>query len=197
MTGALTWAFMFEGKRYFEGVRSLATNDIDKPILNLFRALSYTGEKRLPLTSSGAQDPREFEDMYGAGRPPEIDGIASMSGTSSVEVLLWSHHDDWDVQGETQVLLEIENLPFDTDKVRVKHFRIDREHSNAYTEWKRQGSPQEPTETQLRVIKSREGLELYESPHDVTLFGGRFRKEIVLPVHGLSLLVITPASSRL
>src|SRR5690606_25975469 len=143
--------------------------------------LSYTGEKRLPLSSSAAQDPRSFSDLYGVEAPPEIDGIASMSGSSSIEVILWSHHDDWDVQGESKILLEVENLPFDTDMVRVKHFRIDREHSNAYTEWKRQGSPQEPTETQLRVMKAREGLELHEPEHDVTLFGGRFRKEIVLP----------------
>ncbi len=33
----LSWSFEFEGKDYFEGFRTLATNGIDKPILNVFR----------------------------------------------------------------------------------------------------------------------------------------------------------------
>ena len=33
----LSWSFEFENKNYFEGFRTLATNGIDKPILNLFR----------------------------------------------------------------------------------------------------------------------------------------------------------------
>ena len=33
----LSWSFEFEDKDYFEGFRSLATNGIDKPVLNVFR----------------------------------------------------------------------------------------------------------------------------------------------------------------
>ncbi len=33
----LTWAFEFEGKPYFDGYRTLATNGVDKPVLNFFR----------------------------------------------------------------------------------------------------------------------------------------------------------------
>ena len=33
----LSWAFEFEGRDTFEGFRSLATNGIDKPVLNFFR----------------------------------------------------------------------------------------------------------------------------------------------------------------
>ena len=35
--GAVTWAFEFEDKPYFDGFRDLATNGIDKPVLNVFR----------------------------------------------------------------------------------------------------------------------------------------------------------------
>ena len=35
----VTWAFLFEGFPYFEGFRDLATNGIDKPVLNAFRML--------------------------------------------------------------------------------------------------------------------------------------------------------------
>src|SRR6202142_1913155 len=36
LEGALTWAFEFEDQPYFEGFRTLATNGIDKPVLNFF-----------------------------------------------------------------------------------------------------------------------------------------------------------------
>src|SRR5262249_53507788 len=35
--GAVTWSFEFEGFPYFMGFRSLATNGVDKPVLNTFR----------------------------------------------------------------------------------------------------------------------------------------------------------------
>ncbi len=37
LQGILTWAFEFEGQPYFHGYRTLATNGIDKPVLNVFR----------------------------------------------------------------------------------------------------------------------------------------------------------------
>ena len=40
LEGALTWAFEFEGQPYFAGFRSLATNGIDKPVLNVFRSVA-------------------------------------------------------------------------------------------------------------------------------------------------------------
>ncbi len=33
----VSWSFEFEGKDYFEGFRTLATNGVDKPVLNVFR----------------------------------------------------------------------------------------------------------------------------------------------------------------
>ena len=35
--GAVTWAFQFENQPWFAGFRTLATNGIDKPVLNVFR----------------------------------------------------------------------------------------------------------------------------------------------------------------
>ena len=47
LEGALTWAFEFEGQPYFAGFRSLATNGIDKPVLNVFRMFSRMDGQRL------------------------------------------------------------------------------------------------------------------------------------------------------
>src|SRR5215471_6524321 len=54
LAGMLTWAFEFEGQPYFDGFRSLATNGVDKPILNLFRMAGMFSGSRVKVQSSGA-----------------------------------------------------------------------------------------------------------------------------------------------
>ncbi|MHA2427898.1 MAG: GH39 family glycosyl hydrolase [Candidatus Hermodarchaeia archaeon] len=191
---ALTWAFTFHGERCFEGTRTFTTNGIDKPILNLFRMYASLGNTRLHLDSSGAKDSQSNEGEDSTGEEPDIDGIATMSGNKTVMVLLYCHHDDWDVKGEYDVEVEVDNLPFEGPRVALTHYRIDQCHSNAYTEWVRQGRPSYPTAAQTRVIKSREGLEFFQPKTEVPLLDGKFKKTITLPVHGISLLSISQTS---
>ena len=56
LQGILTWAFEFEDQPYFAGFRDLATNGVDKPVLNLFRMLGLMGNQRIAAVSSGAVD---------------------------------------------------------------------------------------------------------------------------------------------
>ena len=49
----MTWAFEFENQPYFEGFRTLATNGIDKPVLNLFRMAGLMRGNRVAVESSG------------------------------------------------------------------------------------------------------------------------------------------------
>src|SRR4029434_5379286 len=51
LEGALTWAFEFEDQPYFAGFRSLASNGIDKPVLNVFRMFSKMRGRRLQVHS--------------------------------------------------------------------------------------------------------------------------------------------------
>jgi len=37
LQGAMSWSFEFEGQKWFDGFRDLATNGVDKPVLNVFR----------------------------------------------------------------------------------------------------------------------------------------------------------------
>ena len=54
LEGALTWSFEFEGQPYFAGFRSLATNGIDKPVLNVFRMFARMSGDRLRVQSDAA-----------------------------------------------------------------------------------------------------------------------------------------------
>ena len=50
LEGILTWAFEFEDQPYFDGFRTLATNGIDKPVLNFFRMAGMLGGDRIEDT---------------------------------------------------------------------------------------------------------------------------------------------------
>ncbi len=122
---------MFEGERCFEGTRSLTTQGIDKAILNLFRMFARLGTRKVEMNC-------------GTGSKAEIGGWATCDD-SVLQVLAYCHHDDWDKKNTFDVSLELKKLPME-GQVRITHYRIDREHSNACTEWGRQGKPDWPDE---------------------------------------------------
>lgn len=186
---ALTWAFMFEGERCFEGTRTLTTYGIEKPILNLFRMYSLLGDKRVFLRSSASVDPLSPNYQVKVSKNPEIDGIATTSGNDDVGVLLFCHHDNWEIEDEYEVEIEIANISSKSNLL-LRHFRIDKYHSNAHTEWVRLGSPDYPTTIQKRKIVSKQGLEFYEPIVNVEPKNGSIKKKITLPVHGISLLTL-------
>jgi xylan 1,4-beta-xylosidase len=190
----LSWAFLFVGERCFEGTRTFSTQGIDKAILNLFRIYARMGTQAVAFSSSAAQDPLAYDDLWGMDAPSSVSGFATLSGSRALEVLIFNHHDDWDRWEECVIDLEVANLPFGSQDVTVHHYRIDAEHSNAYAEWLRQGRPMYPAPGQLRAIKAREGLELFEPPRSVPVSGGRLALRFALPVHGISLVCLTPGT---
>src|SRR5438876_400732 len=87
LRGSVTWAFQFDGQPYFEGLRELATNGIDKPVLNAFRMLGLLGEKRLPVTSSAAIPAIQIE-QEGVRGQPDVDAIAGCPRTPSCSICI-------------------------------------------------------------------------------------------------------------
>jgi len=74
----------------------------------------------------------------------------------------------------------------------MKHYRIDENHSNAYTIWKSMGSPFNPDQSQLKKIKDRQGLELYEPEKTVNAVHGKIMLPVDMPHHSVSLFVFEP-----
>lgn len=190
----LTWAFMFVGERCFEGTRTFSTQGIDKAIFNLFRMYARMGRQQILLESTGAKDPLTYADMLGRGQDPDLSGFATRSGDNSLQILIYNHHDDWDLSGLYEVELAIEHLPFETQDLVLHHYRIDHSHSNAYAEWVRQDQPMYPTPGQREAIKARDGLELLAPPQKIISAEGKIELNFTLPVHSVSLLIIGPGS---
>jgi len=87
--------------------------------------------------------------------------------------------------------LEVEGLPKDTTHLLVRHYRIDQDHSNAYTVWKNIGSPQQPSAEQYTKLEAAGQLQLLDSPHWLSSTGGTGRVQFSLPLQALSLLELS------
>jgi len=189
LLGMQTWAFEFEGKPYFEGYRSLATNGVDKPILNFFRMGGLMRGSRVAVTSSRAISVDNIMKR-GVREQPDIDALAA-SAPGEATVMLWNYHDD-DVDGPSaSIELSIKGLASDAHRVLLQHYRIDENHSDAYTVWKQMGSPQGPTPEQYAELEAAGQLELLDSPRWIAPQNGGLKLNVLLPRQGVSLLRIT------
>jgi xylan 1,4-beta-xylosidase len=188
LAAMLSWSFEFENKDYFEGFRSLATNGIDKPILNLFRMVALMNGNRVNTTSSG-QVPLDDILANGVRSTPDIDAMAT-KGDREAAVLLWNYHDADETASAAPVTVTIVGLPATAHRVLVTHYRIDDAHSNAYTVWKGMGSPQNPTPEQYQELKSRDGLQLLTSPGWEDVSNGKLTISTEMPRQSISLLQV-------
>jgi xylan 1,4-beta-xylosidase len=186
--GALTWAFEFEGHPYFAGFRSLATNGIDKPVLNVFRMFAKMSGERLAVDSDGAV-PLQRILRRGVRRQPDVSALASRDG-DTLAILVWHYHDD-DLAGpDAEISLTLAGLPIQSGHASVTHNRVDADHSNAYTAWKKMGSPQDPTPEQYSQLEQAGKLAELAPPKPVEVAGGELTLPITLPRQGVSLLVV-------
>jgi xylan 1,4-beta-xylosidase len=184
--GAVTWAFEFEDQPYFAGFRDLATNGIDKPVLNVFRMYGLMGSQRVPARSSGSMDLDEMMANGVKGKPDV--GVLGSREERSAAVMVWNYHDD-DVAGPTALIqMKVKGVPASAGRVLMHHYRIDETHSNSYTVWKKMGSPQKPTAEQYAALEAAGQLELLESPSWLRCGGGECKMEISLPRQGVSLV---------
>ena len=187
LEGLLTWAFEFENKPSFAGYRVLSTNGIDLPILNLFRMYSRMGGQRLAVASS-ARVPLETVLAKGVRGAADVDALAGLEA-KKLSVLVWNYHDD-DVPGAVaNINLTLSGLPFQGPG-KVTHYRIDAEHSNAYTAWKKLGSPQPLSRDESARLERVGQLEESEPPREVTPDGGKILLRDELPREAVSLFVI-------
>lgn len=196
----LAWAFMFEGERCFEGTRTFSTQGIDKAVMNAFRLLSKLGSRLVELRSSASKNPELYADYWGTGEGAEIDGWAAIAGDPSLEssqawslqAFIYCHEDTWESGEQYQIELSVENLPI-SGPCKVTRYLIDKDRSNAYAEWVRQGRPDWPSEEQYKAIIARSALELAGPEETVAPEDGRLTLAFQMPVKSVTLALIEKA----
>lgn len=188
LLGAVTWAFEFEDQPYFDGFRDLATNGIDKPVLNVFRMLGMmTGNRVMAENASAASLDNLLAD--GVKARPDLHAMASVDA-HSVSVLVSNYHDSAKAGPPADLNLILTGLPSQT-RMLLQHFRVDDEHSNSYEAWKKIGSPQQPTSGQYAQLEAAGQLQLLESPSWTRATDGNIGLRFLLPLHGVSLIRLT------
>jgi xylan 1,4-beta-xylosidase len=189
LAGAVTWAFEFEDQPWFEGFRELATNGVDKPVLNLFRMLGLMGGTRVASTSDGAANVDEVL-ASGVRAKPAVDALATRRSNGAA-ILIWNYHDDDVTVPPAAIALHVAGLPAGAHPLLVRHYRIDEEHSNSFAVWKKLGSPQAPTPEQYSRLESAGQLALLESPRWLQAKDGALDIPFELPREAVSLVEIT------
>lgn len=183
--GAVSWSFEFENQPWFYGFRDLATNGVDKPVLNVFRMFGMMKGQRVSLTSNHGYDLRAAVDSSFRKSFTDINGLACKD-VNEATVMLWNYHDDDIQDGAEEIVVQMTGLP--NKKVLLHHYRIDNDYSNSYTVWKKMGSPQNPTPEQICELENAGQLQLYISPTWIEVKDGKANVKMELPRQGVSLL---------
>jgi xylan 1,4-beta-xylosidase len=189
LQGILTWAFEFEDQRYFDGFRTLATNGIDKPVLNIFRMAGLMGGNLVSVNSTGAVAPDSVANE-GVRKNPDVDALATRSD-GKLDVMVWNYQDE-DVSGPAApVELKVAGLPANAKRVLLRHYRIDANHSNAYTVWQQMGSPQNPSPEQYSKLEKAGQLQMLGSPRWIDESNGSATLRFPLPLQSVSLVELS------
>lgn len=184
LLGAVSWSFEFENQPYFYGFRDLATNGIDKPVLNVFRMYGMMSGSRVEVKGNPNYTFSMVRDSS-VRKKADIDALASKDQRSAA-VMIWHYHDD-DVKAE-DATIEVDLKGFPAQQVNFKHYRIDNENSNSYEVWKKMGSPENPTAEQISILEKAGQLALLTSPSYLKTTNGTLKLNFKLPRQGVSLL---------
>ena len=183
--GAVSWSFVFPEQPWFAGFRSLATNGVDKPVLNVFRMFGMMHGRRVEVSGDWAYDAAAICSRSVRGDKPDIGALAAVEDQGAT-VMVWNYHDKNVPAPPSLVEITIDGVA--SERVLVHHYRIDEDHSNAYAVWLRMGSPQDPTPEQIEQLKKAGQLQLLTSPEWIASNDRTVTLPMLLGRQGVSLI---------
>jgi xylan 1,4-beta-xylosidase len=183
--GAVTWAFEFEDQPWFYGFRDLATNGVDKPVLNVFRMFGKMKGKRVAVAGNQMYDLKTMVDSSVRKNYNDVGGLAAKDKRSAT-VMLWNYHDDDVIKPALPVVVSIDGLT--AKVVTLMQYRIDDKHSNSYEVWKKMGAPQNPTTAQIAILEKAGQLQTIGKAEKVKVTGGKISVNVSMPQQAVALL---------
>jgi xylan 1,4-beta-xylosidase len=185
LLGAVSWSFEFEDQPWFAGFRDLATNGVDKPVLNVFRIFGMMKGMRVQAESNHMYPLKTVLDSSIRGALTDIGALATKDANTAA-IMVWNYHDA-DVHGpDESVQVIISGIP--VQKIRFTQYRIDNDHSNSYEVWKKMGSPQNPTSVQINELERSGQLQTLDKPENIKINKGILTLNIKLPRQGVTLI---------
>jgi len=162
-------------KHDFMGYRTFDTkNGFHKPILNAYKLLDRLAPEIIPVEiTSGNKDVSAF----------------ATKGDKRITIIITNYQND-KIHNDGRaypVKVNVESQWDSEDFVTLKHWRIDKNHSNSYTTFKKIGSPKLPNPFDIDAVKEKMNLEMIESPGQKTM-GELGDIEFYLPCNGISMI---------
>jgi xylan 1,4-beta-xylosidase len=189
LEGVMSWTFTFPDQPYFSGFRSLSTTDgIAKPVLNVFRMFGMMSGDRVAVINETNPYSARAVIAEGVLGDPDVNALASRNGNVA-SIMVWNYHDDDVHTPPARVRVSVNDVP--TSRALLHHYRIDEEHSNAYTKWREMGAPQQLSRRQLDSLRKAGQLQLLRSPRWIDAADGTATIELELPHQGVSLLQLS------
>ncbi len=186
--GAVSWSFEFEDQPWFAGFRSMATNGVNKPVLNIFRMFGMMNGDRVKVSTDNAFSPQNIIENDVRGEEGDINAFAT-TNEQSAQILVWNYHDDDVPAPDAEITLNIDGIS--AEKVQVHHYRVDDQYSNAYTTWKEMGAPQQVTPEQYQKLEEAGQLKLFGSPKWQDISDSEIPISFKLPRQGVSFFNVT------
>ncbi len=149
LTGAVSWSFEFENQPWFGGFRDLATNGVDKPVLNVFRMFGMMKGDLLVVNNSDSDLIHKIIDSS-VRHKPYVDALAT-TDDSFIYVMLWNYHDDENNNTNAFIKLLLKNIK--GRRTTFSQYTIDGKTSNAYSLWKKMGLPQNISASQFSELE--------------------------------------------
>jgi xylan 1,4-beta-xylosidase len=137
--------------------------DVAKPAFNAFRLLHRMGANQVPLT--------------GGTTANGVNGVATISADrNTLQILVYNHatftggtaETPADSTQSTLVSLTVSGIPFAPGALKVRHYLVDRTHSNSYTTWVGMQKPATPTQAQWIQLRDSAEICYYDTAVNAT-----------------------------
>ena len=186
LAGAVSWSFEFENQPWFYGFRDLATNGVDKPVLNVFRMFGMMQGNLVEAESNRQYKLQEVIDSS-VRKLSDIGAMASKN-KNRASVMVWNYHDEDRIPEPEAVVIQLKSIP--ARKIKITQYSIDNTHSNSYEAWKRMGSPAQPDAGEIALLEKAGKLQTTGSPQMVQVDGGSAEIKLSLARQAVVLLDI-------
>ncbi|HEV8084592.1 MAG TPA: beta-xylosidase [Chitinophagaceae bacterium] len=187
LTGAVSWSFEFENQPWFAGFRDLATNGVDKPVLNVFRMFGRMRGDMLEVNNSNTISLQTIIDSSVRNKH-YVDGLATIDA-HNMYIMLWNYHDDDNKKTDASINLVLQQLP--SESVMINSYLVDENHSNSYTVWKKFGSPQQVSEEQFHDLQKAGKLQKEINGKQINATNGNLNYHLNLEAQGVTLLKLS------
>jgi xylan 1,4-beta-xylosidase len=188
LIGAVNWSFEFEDQPWYAGFRDLATNGINKPVLNVFRMFGMMSGDRVAVSGDQAYDAARIMAEGVRGKLTDINALATKD-KHGIAVMVWNYHDDDVADAGSPVELHVAGIP--AKQVQLHHYRVDNDTSNSYSAWKRMGAPASPTAAQIAELQQASELAQFGTATTRKTPDGHAVIKMQLPRQAVSLITLS------